>query len=100
MKIFITAAALTLFALAARAQQNDQTADRGVAATAGESMVRPTFGMGSKTMSSCAADQKKYCSAAPDAVMKECLVRNWTRIADACQDALGKPFDGAPPHRE
>jgi hypothetical protein len=100
MKAFMMAAALAVFAAAANAQSNDQTSDRGAAATAKESSVRPVIGMGSKTMSSCAGDQRKYCGATPDAVLKECLVRNWTRIADACQDALGKPFDGAAPHRE
>jgi hypothetical protein len=100
MKMFLMAAALAAIATAAGAQSNDQTSDRGAAATAKESSVRPAMGMGSKTMSSCTNDQKKYCGATPDAVLKECLVKNWTRIADACQDALGKPFDGAAPHRE
>jgi len=100
MKLFMMAAALAFLTFAAEAQQNEQSSDRGAAATAGESTVRPMLGMGSKTMSSCVADQKKYCGATPDAVVKECLVRNWTRLADACQDALGKPFDGAPPPRE
>lgn len=75
----IAAAALVLTGTAALAQ--------------GQSTSRPAVGIGSKTMASCSADQKKFCSSTPEAVMKECLVKNWTRIASDCQDALATPVD-------
>jgi hypothetical protein len=56
---------------------------------------RPTIGMGSKTMESCTMDKQKSCSTVPDSILKECLVKNWNTITSDCQDALGKPFDGA-----
>ena len=84
MKPAIIAAAFFLFsAVMASAQQGDQN------------MTRPTIGMGSKTMDSCRDDVQKYCSTASDYIRKECLVKNWDHIASDCQDALGKPFDGA-----
>jgi hypothetical protein len=80
---FITAAALAFTAGMASAQQGDQT------------MSRPAVGMGSKTMDSCREDTAKYCATSSDYVRKECLVKNWDYISSDCQDALGKPFDGA-----
>jgi len=56
---------------------------------------RPTIGMGSKTMDSCTADKEKVCASATDYMTKECLVKNWDHISSDCQDALGRPFDGA-----
>lgn len=58
-------------------------------------MSRPAIGMGSKTMASCTADQRKVCANATDYMTKECLVKNWDHISSDCQDALGIPFDGA-----
>jgi hypothetical protein len=60
---------------------------------AGDSAPRPTIGMGSKTMTSCTQDIQKYCSTAPIAVLKECLVKNWNHITSDCQDALGTPIN-------
>lgn len=60
----------------------------------GDSPPRPTIGMGSKTMASCTQDMQKYCSTAPNAVLKECLVKNWNHITSDCQDALGTPAGG------
>ena len=64
-------------------------------AVAQQSFEKPALGMGSKTIESCRADTQKYCTRAPEAVVKECLVKYWTSISSDCQDALGKPFDGA-----
>ena len=100
MKIFIVAAALALTGAVAMAQSNQQSSDRAAAATAGESTSRPAIGMGSKTMASCTVDKQKVCATATDYMTKECLVKNWDVISSDCQDALGKPFDGAAPHRD
>lgn len=100
MKAFITAiAVLALATGASLAQSYPQSSDRAAAATAGE-ISRPAIGMGSKTMASCTEDKRKFCATASDYVTKECLVKSWTAITNDCQDALGKPFDGAAPHRE
>jgi len=100
MKAFIIAmAGLALASGVAIAQPYQQSSDRAAAATA-ENVSRPTIGMGSKTMASCTEDKRKFCATASDYMTKECLVKNWTAIANDCQDALGKPFDGAAPHRE
>lgn len=97
----VTIAALGLvFASAfAVAQPYQQSSDRAAAATQG-AMSRPAVGMGSKTMESCTADTQKFCATASDYMRKECLVKNWDVITSDCQDALGKPFDGAAPHRD
>jgi hypothetical protein len=58
---------------------------------AGDSAPRPTVGVGSKTMTSCTLDIPKYCSTAPKAILKECLVKNWDHISNDCQDALATP---------
>ncbi|HEY4077672.1 MAG TPA: hypothetical protein VGM26_12160 [Rhizomicrobium sp.] len=102
MKSFIIVTAMLAFACGqAVAQPNQQSSDRGAAATQGESaMSRPAVGMGSKTMESCRTDTQKFCATASDYVRKECLVKNWDVITSDCQDALGKPFDGAAPHHE
>jgi hypothetical protein len=47
-----------------------------------------------KPMTSCAQDMQKYCSTAPNAVLKECLVKNWDHITSDCQDALSTPASG------
>jgi hypothetical protein len=99
--LIIAAAGLAFTAGAVMAQQPyQQSSDRAATATSGENMSRPAVGMGSKTMSSCTADKQKFCASASDYMTKECLVKNWDVIASDCQDALGKPFDGAAPHRE
>jgi hypothetical protein len=90
-------AGLALAAGAATAQANDQTSDRAAKATAGN-VSRPAIG--SKTMASCTIDKQKVCAMASDYMAKECLVKNWDVISSDCQDALGKPFDGAAPHRD
>jgi hypothetical protein len=102
MKSFVIAmSALVFFSSLAAAQPNQQSSDRGAAATQGDSnMSRPEVGMGSKTMESCRADTQKFCATASDYIRKECLVKNWDVISSDCQDALGKPFDGAAPHHE
>jgi len=102
MKSIIIAAVVLAFAPGlASAQSNQQSSDRGAAATQSDSgMSRPAIGMGSKTMESCKADTQKFCATASDLIRKECLVKNWDVITSDCQDALGKPFDGAAPHRE
>lgn len=79
----IAAVALVLTGAAALAQEQNTS--------------RPAVGIGSKTMASCSMDQKKFCASTPEAVMKECLVRNWTRIASDCQDALATPVDRVNP---
>lgn len=99
--LIIAGAALALTAGVAMAQQPyQQSSDRAAAATTSENMSRPAVGMGSKTMASCTADKQKFCATASDYMTKECLVKNWDLIAGDCQDALGKPFDGAAPHRD
>lgn len=55
--------------------------------------ARPAVGIGSKSMDSCSADQRKFCATTASGVMKECLVANWNRIASDCQDALATPVD-------
>jgi len=55
--------------------------------------VKPAIGVGSKSMDRCSADQRKFCATTPSAVMKECLVTHWNRIAGDCQDALATPID-------
>ncbi len=101
MKAFIiVAAGLAFTSAAAIAQPYQQSSDRAASATSGESVLRPAIGMGSKTMASCTADKQKVCATASDYMTKECLVKNWDVISSDCQDALGKPFDGAAPHRE
>jgi hypothetical protein len=55
--------------------------------------ARPAVGIGSKSMDSCSADQRKFCAATASGVMKECLVANWNRIASDCQDALATSVD-------
>ncbi len=100
MKIVTIVAVATAFTgVVAMAQSNPQSSDRAAAATSGESVSRPAFGMGSKTMASCTVDKQKVCATATDYMTKECLVKNWDVISSDCQDALGKPFDGAAPHR-
>lgn len=66
----------------------------GLALAQQSSEPRPTIGMGSKTMASCAADTQKFCARSSDYMRKECLVKNWDHITNDCQDALGQPFDG------
>lgn len=99
MKTFTIVAVALAFTGAAMAQSNQQSSDRGAAATSGQGMSRPAIGMGSKTMASCTADKQKVCASATEYMTKECLVKNWDVISSDCQDALGKPFDGAAPHR-
>jgi hypothetical protein len=70
-----------------------------VALAQNQSTSRPAIGIGSKTMASCTNDQKKFCAGTPEAVMKECLVKNWTRIASDCQDALATPVNRINPRR-
>jgi hypothetical protein len=81
--ILIAAAALLLGATVASAQKGG---DR--------STSQPSSGMGSKTMESCRADVRKYCSTASSAMRKECLVKYWDRISNDCQDAVGSPGRG------
>jgi hypothetical protein len=69
--------------IAAQAQQNGHYVP--------DPSVRPKIGMGSKTMAFCTQDTRKFCSAVPGAILKECLVRNWDYITSNCQDALGIP---------
>jgi hypothetical protein len=52
----------------------------------------PKAEAGSKAMASCLRDTRKYCSSAPRAIVKECLVQNWDRISGDCQDALSSPI--------
>ncbi len=100
MKAFIIVAAMLASAGIAMAQPYQQSSDRAASATSGDAMSRPAIGMGSKTMASCTADKQKVCASATDYMTKECLVKNWDAISSDCQDALGKPFDGAEPHRD
>jgi hypothetical protein len=94
--LFIAAATFVLASGAALAQPSQQSSDRGAAATQGDQNIsRPAVGMGSKTMASCSDDTQKHCASATDYMRKECLVKNWDLISSSCQDALGKPFDGA-----
>jgi len=93
MKTSIIAVAVLVFSLGAvQAQPPQQSTDSAAAAAGG--LSRPTIGMGSKTMDSCALDKQRVCSTATEYMTKECLVKNWDNISSNCQDALGTPFDG------
>ena len=54
---------------------------------------KPAIGVGSKSMDTCSAVQRKFCATTASGVMKECLVTNWNHLTSDCQDALGTPVD-------
>jgi hypothetical protein len=78
MKIMISLLASALFVVA-------------TASVAQEQPGSPRVGIGSKTMESCREDIRKLCSTATSPMQKECLVKNWMKISNDCQDAVGKP---------
>jgi len=61
------------------------------ASVAQEQAGAPRVGIGSKTMGSCKEDIRKLCSTATEPMQKECLVKNWMKISNDCQDAVAKP---------
>ena len=61
------------------------------ASIAQEQAGAPRVGIGSKTMGSCKEDIRKLCSTATEPMQKECLVKNWMKISNDCQDAVAKP---------
>jgi hypothetical protein len=63
----------------------------GTASVAQEQAGAPRVGIGSKTMGSCKEDIRKLCSTATEPMQKECLVKNWMKISNDCQDAVAKP---------
>jgi hypothetical protein len=78
MKITISLVAAALLAAA-------------TASVAQEQPGTPRVGIGSKTMDSCKEDIRKLCSTATAPMQKECLVKNWMKISNDCQDAVAKP---------
>jgi hypothetical protein len=77
MKIMISLLASALFVVATASVAQEQPGSR--------------VGIGSKTMESCREDIRKVCSTATSPMQKECLVKNWMKISNDCQDAVGKP---------